>query len=137
MFTFFANFRLRQQIMLATWGTPWLCNLLQYPQTSSMCSDYLMAFRNAKPASLNATSISYCDFTLQVVEAIFFFRSISFICKSDNTRQDTQGSTHVEPTHRTRMEKRLMSLSNWSSRAMDWMIMLSTLFTLNLTLARE
>lgn len=41
------------------------------------------------------------------------------------------------PTDRTRMEKVLMSLSSWSSRLMDWMIMLSTLCTLNFTLARE
>lgn len=40
-------------------------------------------------------------------------------------------------TYRTRMEKVLMSLSSWSNRAMDWMIMLSALLTLNLTLARE
>lgn len=30
-----------------------------------------------------------------------------------------------------------MSLSSWSSRLMDWMIMLSTRCTLNFTLARE
>lgn len=42
-----------------------------------------------------------------------------------------------DPPHRTRMEKVLMSLSSWSSRLMDWMIMLSTRFTLNFTLARE
>lgn len=41
------------------------------------------------------------------------------------------------PTDRTRMEKVLMSLSSWSSRLMDWMIMLSTRCTLNFTLARE
>ena len=35
------------------------------------------------------------------------------------------------------MEKVLMSLSSWSRRAMDWMIMLSDLLTLNLTLALE
>lgn len=40
-------------------------------------------------------------------------------------------------SYRTRMEKVLMSLSSWSNRAMDWMIMLSTLLTLNLTLALE
>lgn len=40
-------------------------------------------------------------------------------------------------TYRTRMENVLMSLSSWSNRAMDWMIMLSTLLTLNLTLALE
>lgn len=34
---------------------------------------------------------------------------------------------------RTRMENVLMSLSSWSRRAMDWMIM-SDLLTLNLTL---
>ena len=35
------------------------------------------------------------------------------------------------------IEKVLTSLSSWSKRAMLWMIMLSDLFTLNLTLARE
>lgn len=39
--------------------------------------------------------------------------------------------------HLTRMEKVLMSLSSWSRRLMDWMIMLSTRLTLNFTLARE
>lgn len=37
----------------------------------------------------------------------------------------------------TRMEKVLMSLSSWSKRLIDWIIMLSTLFTLNFTLALE
>mmetsp|Transcript_7884 Transcript_7884/g.19872 ORF Transcript_7884/g.19872 Transcript_7884/m.19872 type:complete len:258 (+) Transcript_7884:755-1528(+) len=36
-----------------------------------------------------------------------------------------------------RMANVFRSLSIWSSRQMDWMIMLSTRFTLNLTLARE
>ncbi len=66
------------------------------------------------------------------VPAVPFAEEIERISDLDRNQQDLSSSTN-----RTRIEKVLISLSSWSNREMAWIIMLSALLTLNLTLARE
>ncbi len=67
------------------------------------------------------------------LQCFISFQTFSF----PNNRHIFCISGAMREPYRTRMENVLMSLSSWSNRAMDWMIMLSTRLTLNLTLALE